>query len=287
MESVNLLVWLAKLSLYLATAGVIGGYFMWMLSPAAQAASCWFRYYRLSAALLGLGSVLLAFTLQLLQFSGQGWASFYDWELYALLLDTKQGLSWALAAAGFSLYAVSLVLCRPGLVQHSTWCIACLSILLSFVFSGHLVNSPWYGRLALLLHVLAMSLWLGALLPLWRINQSTDTARVTSVMQRFGFLAVSIVSLLVLAGALMLWLLLDDLYQLWQTAYGQSLLLKLALVLLLLLLAAVNKFRLVPQLAQPGRGKHLSVTIRLEMVVSILILMMTAVATVIIGLSRI
>lgn len=286
MDTSNIFIWLAKVMLYLASAAAIGGYFIRLLSPAYHLNSLWLRRYGLSAALLGLGSVVLAFTLQLLLFSGQGWASFYDWELYSLLLNSKQGVSWSLAAAGFTLYAVSTALLRPALL-HSIAVVACLSILLSFSFSGHLVNSPWYGKVGLLLHVLAMSLWMGSLLPLWRISRSSETELVASVMQRFGNVAVVFVGLLVLAGALMLLLLLSDLRELWQTDYGQTLLVKFSLVLVLLGLAAINKFLLVPHISKPGVGKRLNATISLEIAAGIMLLAVTAFATVVIGLDKV
>lgn len=287
MDSLNLLLWLAKAMLYLATAATIGGYFIRLLSAPHHASWPWLRGYGLTAALLGLGSIVLAFAVQILQFSGQGWASFYDWELYGMLLNSQAGISWGLAAAGFIVYAVCAGRCSSARIRHVIMVSACLSILLSFTFSGHLVTSPWYAQLALLLHVLAMSLWLGSLFPLWRISRSSDSKLVASIMQRFGHLAVIFVSLLLLSGAVMLLaLLLGDLRLLWQTAYGQTLLVKFSLVLVLLTLAAINKLLLVPKLVQAGVSKRLATTISLELTIGIVLLGVTAFATVIIGLHR-
>jgi putative copper resistance protein D len=283
-DVLNLGSWLAKVLLYLATAGVIGGYYITLLSKQDKAVIAWLRYYSLSAALLGLCSVILAFMLQLLQFSGQGWASFTDWELYGILLAGNMSLSWGLAFGGFALFAISRVVIWRQTLLRSVAPIACLCIVLAYTFSGHLVHSPWYGQLTLLLHLIAVSIWIGSLLPLWQISRITTPALTARLMQQFGVLALFFVGLLLLAGGLMLLLLLEDLRQLWQTAYGQTLLVKFSLVLLLLGLGAINKLVLVPQLPKPRALQQLRAVIRIELIAGVLVLGVTAWATVVIGL---
>ena len=158
------------------------------------------------------------------------------------------------------------------------------AILVSFTFTGHLVSSPWYGKLALLLHLLAISLWVGSLLPLWHLTQIIKTEMLASVMDNFGKLAMVFVGVLLVMGVVMLQMLLGDLRLLWLTAYGQTLLIKLTLVTLLLGLGAINKLLLVPQLAKPNAIKRLRAVIGIEMLIGMFVLGITAWATVVVGL---
>lgn len=286
MDSVTLFNWLMKTALYLATAALIGGYFIAWLSRNSNGPERWLQHYSKSAAILGLCSVMLMFALQLIQFSARGWASFYDWELYPILLQSNLGLSLMLAGGGF----VVAVLCavtpkqQVWLVLLRALAVGC--VLLSFSFTGHMVSSFWYEKLLLLLHVLAISMWVGALLPLWYLSRYCPADYNVGIMRRFGAIARGFVAVLLIAGALMLLVLLDDIRLLWQSTYGQTMLVKFALVLLLLLLGAINKFVLVPQLSRSNGIKALRISISIEMVIALLVLATTAWATVVIGLHQ-
>ncbi|KKO46512.1 hypothetical protein WG68_04140 [Arsukibacterium ikkense] len=284
MEITNLISWLARVLTYVATAGVMGGLFIWRLTRLYETGSHWLRRYITVCAALGIAAVLLTFSSQLLMFSGQGFASFYDWELYAMLLSGKPGLSWGIALGGFGscLFAVIIYwrsqFCTPLLL------LSVAAILVSFTFTGHMVSTPWYGKLALLLHLLTISLWMGSLLPLWQLTRIAETKTLASVMDNFGKLAMVFVGVLLVMGVVMLQMLLGDLRLLWQTAYGQTLLIKLTLVTLLLGLGASNKLLLVPQLAKPNAVKRLRAVIGIEIFTGMLVLGITAWATVVVGL---
>jgi putative copper resistance protein D len=79
----------------------------------------------------------------------------------------------------------------------------------------------------------------------------------------------------------MTWRLVGSLSALLGTAYGLTLLAKIAVVTLLLALAAINKTRLVPALqsGDPKAGPHLARSISLEWVCIGVILLATAVFT--------
>ncbi|KKO44664.1 hypothetical protein WG68_14005 [Arsukibacterium ikkense] len=285
MDLYLLLTWLAKVLLYLATTGVIGGYFIRWLSARDESILPWLGAYCIGSALLGVVSVVLAFGVQLLLFSGQGLASFYDWEMYLMLLDGNMGLSWGLAVAGFVSCWLAATFYWRGKCLPVLMLIVAACILLSYIFTGHLIRTPWYGQLALMLHLLGVSCWIGSLLPLWRISHIDNPELVARVMTDFGKAALIFVSLLLLMGVLMLQVLLGDVSLLWQTAYGLTLLAKLCLVLLLLGLGATNKLLLVPRVAMPGVIKRLRTVICIEMIAAALVLGLTAWATVVIGLT--
>lgn len=68
-------------------------------------------------------------------------------------------------------------------------------------------------------------------------------------MRRFGDAAVYVVGVLVLVGSVLLWLLLGPPGTNWLSAYGALFVMKLTLVGLLLVLAAVNKMHLTRRLS--------------------------------------
>tara|TARA_R100000687_G_C6453291_1_gene166382 strand:- start:3958 stop:4821 length:864 start_codon:yes stop_codon:yes gene_type:complete len=280
----NLITWLAKVFTYVATAGVVGGFYIWQLTRPYETESHWLQRYIMVCAGLGIAAVLITFSTQLLMFSGQGFASFYDWELYAILLSGKPGLSWGMALGGFSSSILAVIFCWRSQFCTPLMLLSVAAILVSFTFTGHLVSSPWYGKLALLLHLLAISLWVGSLLPLWHLTQIIKTEMLASVMDNFGKLAMVFVGVLLVMGVVMLQMLLGDLRLLWLTAYGQTLLIKLTLVTLLLGLGAINKLLLVPQLAKPNAIKRLRAVIGIEMLIGMFVLGITAWATVVVGL---
>lgn len=103
-------------------------------------------------------------------------------------------------------------------------------------------------------------------------------------MEYFGRVAAFIVGVLVVCGAIMTLLLVKDFHTLISTGYGRGLLVKTLLVSALLLLAASNKWLIVPRLNQDGFRQRLSRAIVFEMLIAGLILGVTGVITAVIGI---
>ncbi|WP_420346128.1 CopD family protein [Pelagibius sp.] len=212
--------------------------------------------------------------------SGAGLAGGFDAELWALVAGTAAGDAVWLRLAGLALLSVGLLharLCLPALLAGG------LLVALSFGLVGHTQddpNSPWLHAL-LTLHLAAVAFWIGSLWPLLQLAGAAEGARVAAVMQRFGRIAGVFVACLLLAGAGLAALLLGGIAPLVTTAYGRVLLVKLALVVLLLGFAALNKWRLVPRLAagEPGAALRLRRSIAAEIALVIAILLATAVLT--------
>jgi putative copper resistance protein D len=102
-------------------------------------------------------------------------------------------------------------------------------------------------------------------------------------MERFGKQASVMVSLLLIAGLLLAIQLVGGLDALLFTNYGQTILVKLLLVICVMKIAATHKLKLVPQLKNSDGRKTLSKSISIEMFVAIAILSVTAVLTSIVG----
>jgi putative copper resistance protein D len=104
-------------------------------------------------------------------------------------------------------------------------------------------------------HLIAAGLWLGALLPLMlALRGITETSTQYRVASRFSTLGVVCVAVLLLSGIVNTYYLVGSMQGLIGTAYGQTLLLKLALVAAMLAVAAVNRWHLMPRLAARDSG---------------------------------
>lgn len=171
-----------------------------------------------------------------------------DWEIVAISLEGPLGTSTYARMAGLAVLLLAI------LVQHVRLPATVLGAVLvtgSFALTGHATRDPQWALVGLItLHLLAVSFWLGALLPLYRLAGSSQNARhAATIAHRFGVQASLIVPVLVAVGVVFAWLLLGGPTALFNTAYGQMLLIKLAIVAVVLGIAALNKLRLVPNLA--------------------------------------
>ena len=71
--------------------------------------------------------------------------------------------------------------------------------------------------------------------------------------------------------------------ELFGTAYGRAMALKLVLVAGLLGIAALNKFVLVPKLMEEGESSRFRRSVRIEIVVALLLLILTAYLSTVVG----
>jgi copper transport protein len=105
-------------------------------------------------------------------------------------------------------------------------------------------------------HLAAGSLWVGGLaglLVLWRsLPVASRTAGLVVAVPRFSNTALASVIVLVASGIGASLLHLPTLGSLWQTSYGQALLVKIGLLLGAIVLASVNLLRAKPRLERPG-----------------------------------
>jgi copper transport protein len=111
--------------------------------------------------------------------------------------------------------------------------------------SGHPSQTSPRGFAMVLdvVHLSAGAVWIGGLLGLLLIPRE----HVRRALPRFSTVAIGAVAALFVTGTIAAILQLPTLASLWQTGYGQSLLVKIALLLGALLLAAVNLLRSRPR----------------------------------------
>ena len=95
------------------------------------------------------------------------------------------------------------------------------------------------------LHLIASALWAGGLLALWRAlrrETNSSVAWVGKLVRRFSYLALSSVTVLIVTGVYQSWIHVGSFSTLFSTAYGNVLLIKLALFTAMLSYGALNFF---------------------------------------------
>ena len=206
--------------------------------------------------------------------------SIIDPMILELAASSKGGSAAFIMLAGF--IAILLWGGRLSIIMMVIGMTGILLTLSSFALVGHATNAGPIAQLPLVIHLLGLSYWLGSFLPLRELCISpSDASKIHDIAHRFGIYAMGYVGGLLLAGILFAYLLLGDLNLLFTSTYGNVLLAKLAAVCLLLLLGAINKFRLVPFLLNdPQAGsRRLRKSIHLEMMLSLFVLATTGFLT--------
>lgn len=144
----------------------------------------------------------------------------------------------------------------------------------SLALSGHASTSAptWLTRPAVAVHAVAIALWVGALWPLARALR--DPTAGAPALARFSRHIPWVLLALVVSGSVLIYRQFDQPASLWTTAYGRVLLAKLGLLLVLLGLAAVNRYRLTAPVMQqrPAAAQALRRVIGVELLVAVCIL---------------
>lgn len=215
---------------------------------------------------------------------GDDFASLWDWPLIQIVLDSSDGRAAAVRVVG--LIGIGVFSFGTG----ASLAIAVASALLvagSFAVTGHAgsVGPGYPPQLLVGAHVLVVSFWIGALVPLFKIASNLEFSRIGAILRRFGSIAVFIVPGLIVAGLVLLWLLLGSLEAIFTSEYGRLVLLKLSFVAGLLTLAAINKLRLTPGVTAGNRAAaaRLRWSIAGEMILATAILLVTAIFTTAVG----
>jgi putative copper resistance protein D len=303
----ELLTLVAKLLTYLAFVSLSGGVFVLFLGAVLGSGGSnrsLLQFWSVAArrdllkglmlmALVGLLAIPLYFFLQVGLLNQNGLRGMFDPFMATIVLQSSIAYGLALKFLGLLLPALGLVLLwrsdrllSPGsawlVPLILAWAVGVLLFGLSFVVLGHVANlAPW-ARSLIVLHTAAIGLWIGAFWPFYRLCQTEQARVLLPLLRCFGVWGWGISSVLLLSGSVLLLQLLDTPRELFDSPYGLFLLLKILLVMALLGLGALNKFRLVPALEQAGTG-ILRRSLAAEMALAMLILLLTAVLTTLVG----
>ena len=203
-----------------------------------------------------------------------GWGS-------ALRLEIEASL---LAVVSFALAARRL---------RGAWLVATLlaiGLAITPALAGHAAASPKFTSLMIgtdFLHVLGGASWLGTLLAVMCVgvplcltcDGDERWSAVASLVNAFSPIALVSAAVVVASGAIASWVHLARLSALWQTTYGQVLLVKLVLVAITLTIGAYNFRRVQPQLNKEIGSIRLSRSTAIELSFGFLILLVTGFLT--------
>lgn len=214
-----------------------------------------------------------------------------------LLRETSYGQAWLMRVAMLLVLGVVLGITRVGQADVSRRaslliCGLALVALIPYALNSH-AAAIGTGRAAAIAndvgHMAAASVWVGGLIALAATllvglrGVAPDRRRqlYALIVPRFSSMAMASVIVLVLSGFYASWLQVGNLIALFETDYGQALVVKLALTALLLVLGTVNLLVIGPRLrkAAANGGLRLTWTIGAEALIGIAVLVSVGVLT--------
>jgi len=218
----------------------------------------WYRRVALGGALLALLSALAWLVATTADMAGSAAAAIDPGTIAGVLFETAFGRAWCwhLLIAGLLL---GVCIRWRGRGHHGAVLVLSLLLLTSLGWVGHAsMDSGSRGiahELNQMVHLLAGGLWLGGLFPLaWllrHVRQARDPAWLAlacDAIPRFSQVGYAAVALLALSGAINTALLVGHPEGLVGTPYGRLLTVKIALFLAMMVLALINRLRLLPRL---------------------------------------
>ena len=185
--------------------------------------------------------------------------SAFDPLMINIALSSKAGQSVLVLFFGFLFVLLWISLFQnqrpiPGILGFAL-------ILSSFSLYGHSTINGLSSQLLIVLHLGAISYWIGSFLPLRYSTQGKiEEENLFQRAQPFGVYAVYYIGVLLITGLMLGTILVGGIEQLVTSDYGKAFLFKLCFVTILLGIGALNKFRLVPQL----KNNNLSHAIKLR-----------------------
>ena len=230
------------------------------------------------SALLGLIISILAF-LSVAGNLGGEIQSIFEIDLIELSFETMQGKSYLLMIVGFSFLFFSYYFQR--IFMNAFNIIGTILILISFIVIGHSLSQGIYTQILLLIHLFCISYWLGSFLPFKYMCNIKNYENLYLVAHNFGIYATFYIGLLVITGLIFSYFLLGGILPIITSTYGNVLICKLLLVSSVLMIGAINKFRIVPNIKKDlslGQNK-LKRSINIEFMLTWFILFLTSILT--------
>ena len=244
------------------------------------------------------GSLIVALVLRLFAQSVamHGTAGMFDVGLVsAMLAKTLWGRGWLLQLVGIVISGYGFHRAKNAAPRSAPsrqgWSIATIGIvILAFTagLAGHAAAAPKLAALTLFadgLHVIGGGGWLGSLaivllagIPAaMALPEPERGPMVAELVNAFSPTALMFAGLVTATGVFAAWMHLGALPALWQTNYGRTLLIKLALLSVMAFTGAYNWLRVKPALGQVEGAVLIRRSATVEVIVGIIVLLITAV----------
>jgi putative copper export protein len=247
------------------------------------------------AAALGLTGAIVLGVATLARLFAQSYAMHgaeraLDSSLVATMLaNTIWGWGWLLQSVGVMFAIAGFTLARRG--SGAGWATAALgALMLAFspALSGHAAAVPRVTGLAIVLdglHVIGAAGWLGSLLfvvavgvpAALRLEQAERGSSVAALVNAFSPTALLFAGITAATGLVAAWIHLGSVPALWETAYGRTLLVKLAVLSIVVATGAYNWRRVRPALGDVAGAVRVRRSATAELAVGALVLAVTAV----------
>jgi putative copper resistance protein D len=250
-----------------------------LFGPRLSASAVPIRRLGISSALAGLALVLTHHALEAARMRGE-FSGLRDAALQSQVLHSSTGAGNLVRAVALLVIAASLA--RQGAGWRLVGMLGAIALTFAFLLTGHTSTHPLRWALAplLLIHLLIVAFWIGALPGLVLVSRRESATTATQLIGSFSAVATWLVPAIALAGLGMASLLLPSASALRQP-YGMLLVVKLGVFALLMVLAALNKWRLGPAIACGGAPALavLNRSILLEYALLVCVLAVTATLT--------
>ena len=207
-----------------------------------------------------------------------------------LLRVTQWGHAWLLEAMAVIVALFAFRRARDGrVVAWRVAAIAGIAVALSMALSGHAAASPILLSLAIIadsVHIIGAGGWLGSLLFMvlagipaaLAVNESLRWTTIATLVNAFSPTALVFSGMTAVTGVFAAWLHLESIPALWNTRYGQVLLLKLAVLSVTAAIGLYNWQRVKPILdGGPEGTRQLRRSAAVELGVGGVVLLVTAV----------
>lgn len=234
--AVRALLWATKVGIYLALfVGIGGAAFPAWVAPLPRAA----RRLSVVLVLAGLATLPAAIAAQGLDAHGAPLGNLLQPATWHAGISSPFGRTAFIAGAALAVALISL-----GMRGSAARVLALLALAgtgLSLAASGHASAAEPQAlmRPAVFLHVVGIAAWTGALLPLSAAMLGPNRA---AAVDRFSRRILAIVAAILLSGLVLAVVQVQRFEALTTTEYGRVLLIKMAWVLALFVLAAINRY---------------------------------------------
>lgn len=217
---------------------------------------------------------------------GSGFAPALMW---AMIGGTTWGWGWLVQIVGAVGAIVGFAAARRGFSRG--WIIATLGAVLGAfapALSGHAASVPSLRTLAIFadgLHIIGASGWLGSLLVLlaagipaaMRLEKNARGPAVADLVNAFSPTALVFAGITVVAGVFAAWLHLGAISALWQSQYGKTLLVKVAILGIVTATGAYNFLYVKPRLGRTEGVNNIRRSATIEVAVAAIVLLVTAI----------
>ncbi len=176
-----------------------------------------------------------------------------DASLQSLMLGSSAGKANIVRAVGLALLAIGLG--RDDKLGRIVSAAGIGLALISFLLMGHTSVHAWRWLLAplLLVHLVVVAGWFGALVPLSWIARDEPAGRAATLIATFSTVAAWTVPLIFVCGLIIAAVFIGSVAGLF-TVYGALIAAKILGFAVLMALAAANKWRFGPAIAQQAAG---------------------------------